>query len=143
MTYPLAAVRNHASSASSAPPPPSPVAASGYFTFVANPVDGDAPPELDGYKETEISFKEIAEPTHWQEIQIGVDLPATLVALVAALEVNKTSITELEVASYSTDGIDKLIVTYDTPGIIRNSFTLGASTANITRSAPTLTGGVD
>lgn len=118
-----------------------PVAASGFFTFGANPTAGDPMPALNGI--ATIIFHEGASQFPQVRIQEG-DLTGTLSLLVAGLEDAKSApgYEALVGYTYTTDGVDKLIITADVAGSAGNGYTLGASTVNIVRSAATLQGGV-
>jgi hypothetical protein len=123
-------------SPSSAVPPQ---AASGYFTFAANPVDGDLMPALNGisgivFKDAAVEFPEVGIDPH--------GLADTLILLASALEgaASQEGYEALSGYVYTSDAT-RLIITAGATGASGNSYTLGASTANITRSAATLQGG--
>lgn len=109
--------------------------ADGTLTFGANPADGDPLPVLNG-----ITFTFKDDPSGSLEVQIGEDLPATLQNLEAVL--NQSSNVLISVATYVADETT-LSITFDSTGTAGNSYTIGASTPNVTRSGATLTGGVN
>lgn len=112
-------------------------ASGGFFRFLANPVDGDTMPAINGF--TGIVFKDAAGD--FPEIQIGSSLTETVNILGNQLNIHAD---EPEFAdpllSFDNDESHLLIRT-DGLGPAGNSITLGASIANIFRSGPTLTGG--
>jgi hypothetical protein len=112
---------------------------SGSLTFAANPVDGNTLPALNGFNT--IIFK--AAAGDFPEIQIGADLATTLATLAAALneadgaDPDNASLLGFEYFAADT----RLTIVAIAGGSGGDSFTLGANTANITRSGATLTGG--
>lgn len=118
-----------------------PTQASGFFTFGANPDPDDPMPALNGV--ADITF---VGDALWPQVERDIiSLPNTLTNLAAALQFNKGALGYEGLAgfTYTTDNVDKLIITADVAGSAGNAYTLGASTANIVRSAATLEGGTD
>lgn len=109
-----------------------PVKATGDYTFLANPADGDNFPTLNGY--APLVFKTASAA--WYELEIKATLALTLANIIAVFTAQDV-FTEVDFTSDAT----KLILTYATGGIVGNAFTLGTGTANITPSGATLTGG--
>lgn len=113
-----------------------PTAASGYFTFAGNPVDGDLMPDINGVSGTMF----VASPIGgYPSIQIGATMVDTIQNLIDALSgVDPDAYPGLALANYASNGSNRLLITYKIPCPEGTDFTLGASTANITRSAETL-----
>lgn len=102
-------------------------AATGSITFGANPSNGDT-----------VTLNGVVV-TFGTDVTIGVDVVETLSNLETYL--NGSADASLAVATYSSDGVDDLTITYDEVGTVGNSFTLAASAATV--SGATLSGGVD
>lgn len=103
------------------------VAATGSITFAGNPSAGDTV-TLNG---TVVTFD--------TDVAIGVDVVETLSNLETYL--NGSADASLSVATYASDGVDALDITYDEVGVAGNDYTLAASVATV--SGATLSGGVD
>lgn len=118
------------------------VTASGTLDFAANAADGDTVPAINSV--TGIVFK--ISPGAFPEIQLGLTRAASIANLAGALNLavgsNPILWANLAFATYEAEATDLLITAVDA-GTGGNSISLGASTANITRSGATLTGGVD
>lgn len=112
---------------------PMPIPATGDYTFLANPSDGDNFPTLNGY--APLVFKTVSAA--WYELEIKSTLALTLANIIAVFTAQDV-FTEVDFTSDAT----KLMLEYATGGIAGNTFTLGTATANITPSGATLTGGV-
>lgn len=123
--------------------PSSPTQATGFEEFADNPIDGDAMPALNNYPFIGFYVPAEGPPLTFPDIPIGGSLAETLDTLVTALEANKDHHAQLADATYTSDGVSKLIITYSTSGTVGNDYTLGEDTYNITRSDTTLTGGTD
>jgi Phage tail tube protein len=111
------------------------VAASGKFTFTAQPV-ANATLTIAGQTWTFVAAAPAANQT-----QIGANLAATLTAL--ATNLNASVVSQIAAATYTATATELTIV-HKTIGLIGNSFGLVASTApasNATAPRPTLTGG--
>jgi hypothetical protein len=76
-------------------------------------------------------------------VKLAID--STLVATLAliASKLNASVNASVSPATYASDGVSKVTITHDTFGTAGNSFTLAEAVTNATRSAATLTGGID
>lgn len=106
-------------------------ASTGAITFASQPADGDTI-TIGG-----VTFTFKATPAGSTEIGIGVDVVETLSNAETVL--NGSTDEAVSVATYTSDGVDTLDVTYDTEGTVGDSFTLAASNATVTA----MSGGVD
>lgn len=117
------------------------VSATGYYEFAANPSDGDALPSINGTPSILFS----STLTVFPYVQIQVDLPTTLQVLGDSLNANKNihpSYAAIAGCEFEYEATQLTIIA-TTKGEDGNDITLGDDTANITRSAATLEGGVD
>jgi hypothetical protein len=108
--------------------------ASGYIVLHTVPTEGETI-VLNGIT---VTFTEA--PGAFPDVLIRANLPLQMVTLVAKL--NEAVDAELTVATYSGYG-GRIDVVYDTPGLVGNTYTLDAGTADATASGTTLTGGTD
>ena len=110
-------------------------AASGSFTFAAQPTAGDTI-TLNG---TVVTF--VASGAAGNQVNIGADLSATMTALAAFL--NASADAQISLCTYAAQnsGSNRLGVYYKSSGILGNSFTLASSSGNAVRTAATLKGG--
>jgi len=102
----------------------------GTIKFSRNPVDADTI-TINGVV---FNLKDTPVGT---DIQIGADLKATLDNIVNAL--NASVDVDVDDATYSENGLDKLVVEHDVVGSGGDTFTLAASAATV--SGATLSGG--
>lgn len=110
------------------------VAATGTITFSAQPA-ASSTITING-----VEFTFVAGSPSSNEIQIGATLPDTLDNIIS--ELNGSSDTDVDDATYTEDGVSVLTITHDTAGTAGNAFTLAASaTSNGTVSAATLLAG--
>lgn len=112
-------------------------AASGKFTFSAQP----SPNSSISVGGTPFTF--VTALTTGNQIQIATTNLAATIAN-AAIALNASTVTAVAAATYSTSGGDTINIVYDTVGPIGNSFATTASTApasNATAFGATLTGG--
>lgn len=116
------------------------VQASGQMQFAANPSDGDTIPSINGV--TVGPFKTSAGA--FPEIQIGVSLAASMRNLANDLIANVAThgYEGLAFGSFVAD-VDRVRFIMEVAGAAGNLIPLGASTANITVSGATLTGGTE
>ena len=108
------------------------VAASGYVIFTGQPAVNDTLT----IHSTAITFK--ASGATGNQVNIGVDVPHTLANLQAFLIGAGAPFTTM---SYSNDGISYLRIQAVSVGTGGNAFTLSTTSANITVSGATLSGG--
>ncbi len=107
--------------------------ATGEIVFGGNPSPGDTI-TLNG-----VVWTFVASGASGNQTNIAGTVGVTIATLRIGL--NASSVPALAVATYSQNLTTHLVVTYDTTGVIGNTYTLAASVA--TPSGPTLTGGVD
>lgn len=110
------------------------LAATGNFTFSANPADTETI-VLDG-----VTWTFVTSGATGNESNLGSTLQQTLAILAGALAASGSS--SLNIANYNSDDTH-LYITYGTTGTSGNSYTLGAGTAPATASGSTLSGGVN
>lgn len=111
------------------------VSATGYFAFSAQPA-ANSTITLNGTTWTFVSGTPSGNQT-----QIGVSVDATITAL--ATNLNASADAQVAKCTYTANTTDdRLEISFDSPGLSGNSFTLAASTtSNATRSAATMLSG--
>lgn len=107
--------------------------ATGTIVFADNPTADDTI-TING-----VVFTFVASGATGNEINIDISLALTLDNVVTVLEGSVDPAVAL--ATYTENGVDTLTITYDSYGVVGNSFTLAASAD--TPSGATLTGGQD
>jgi hypothetical protein len=105
----------------------------GTATFTANPADSDSL----AFNNNSIQFVNSPTPGA-NQVTIAGSVDLTVQALANLL--NASSAENLAVASYSANG-NVLTITYNTPGTVGNGYTLVNSSAPVTFSGSTLSGG--
>lgn len=110
------------------------VAATGSFAFAAQPAANDTI-TVNG-----LTFTFVAAASALRDIEIGATLGDTLVNAVSVLEGSVETL--VSVADYTVSG-SSILVTHKEQGIVSNTFTIAASSANIVASGATLTGGIE
>lgn len=112
--------------------------ATGLITFPGNPADTDQI-ALNGITFTFLTPSGSAPAEH--EIEISENANNTRDNLLAAL--SNSNDPTITVATYAAQGANAITITYNTAGTVGNSFTLSTTSAEITLSGATLTGGTD
>lgn len=110
-----------------------PIRASGYFSFSAQPANGNTI-TVNG-----VTFTFVTSGATGNQANIGANLNATINNMVSVL--NASANGSVNVARYANSGGTSLQVLYKTAGTSGNSFTLAKVGTNITVSASTLTSG--
>lgn len=109
--------------------------ATGTYTIGVNPTAADTI-VFNG-----VTFTFIAGVSTATDIQIGATLADTITEALTVLNASVNA--SVSVATYSNPSAGVIKVTYDAGGTDGNAYTLGTNTANIVRSAATLSGGSD
>lgn len=109
--------------------------AQGTYTFTTNPMDTQTI-ILNGVTWTFVNSGATGTQTN-----IGASLNITLASL--ATNLNASSNTSINVATYTIFDDSILNIKYDTAGVVGNAYTLAAGTVGGTVSSATLTGGTD